>query len=181
MKKIVFLVWFGLMAFVGSGQTVEVSLGYGAPSLYGVGDTFINAIGSKLTGYSTSSNGVLHLEVTTYNQNQKWRYGGEANIEFFSTEGKMTSNTYYSVGPKLDYFWSSSEHALRFYSGLSVGALIRSAEYRDEDNIKTSSDDVFFAFNITPLGLRYGRQYGVYLESNIGSRAFLQLGFSYLF
>lgn len=183
MKKIILIGCMALCTMYGFGQKMEVSVGYGTPSLYGVGDSFINILGSALlkTDMNTDSNGALHLEVTRYNVSERWRYGVETNIEFFSTSGKLLSNHHYGISPKVDYFYSSAERKLRFYSGLSLGVVIRNIKYEDTDYIRRSSSDAIVAFNLTPIGVKYGGPFGVYLETNIGSRSFLQLGMYYQF
>lgn len=183
MKKIIFFISVALTAVIGSAQTMEVSLGYGTPSFYAMMDTFISTmpfIPKEHVGAS-HSNGILHLEVTSYSQSRKWRYGGEANVEFFHAFEGMTANNYYNISPKVDYFWSSAEKRFRLYSGLSAGVLLRTAKYTDQDNVKYSRNSVIPALNITPIGVRYGGQFGVNVEINMGSRAIVHGGVSYLF
>lgn len=182
MKK--FLVFLCLItSYFGYSQTTGVAVSYGTPSLYGVADGLLTAIGNGLTGseYNPESEGVLHVEVTRFNRDRRLRYGIESNIEFFGTSAQTRSKVYYGFSPKIDYFWSSSNRKLRFYSGISAGFTIRDVKYIDADDKRTSSSDAFFAFNLTPVAIRYGNEWGVFLEPNIGNRGFLQLGVSYEF
>src|SRR5699024_6391902 len=101
-------------------QKMEVEISYGAPSIYGVSEEIMGSIVSALSSsdYSNSSNGILNVAVARFNDVMKWRYGVEFGSEFFSTSGKLTSLNYYSISPKIDYFWSPPENKLRFYSGI---------------------------------------------------------------
>lgn len=183
MKKYIFGAFIALYGLTVNAQDIEASLGYGTPSLFGVADSMLSGFGHAIVGEksSTSSNGVLNLNVMVYNQNKKWRYGGDLGMEFFSSSGLITNKSYTSISPRVDYFWSGGERSFRFYSGVYAGLLMRSAKYIDEDDKKVSENDVFFGYNITPLAIRYGKEFGVFLESNIGTRGFLQFGISYLF
>ncbi len=178
MKKLLFLVCFLGLAITSFGQKMEVAIGYGTPSLYGVAESVIGGFGTLLTGsnYSTTSNGVLNVQVTRHDREGRWRYGLEFNSEFFDTAGELKSTTYYSISPKVDHFWSGNQRKLRFYSGVAAGVLIRSSE-TDSD----SESDAFLAVNVTPIAIRYGREFGVFLAPNLGVNAFLQLGLSYQF
>lgn len=183
MKKSIIILSFVLIPLLSFGQHMEVAVSYGTPSVYGVTESFLGAIGSAISGKESvsSSNGVINLGVKGYNNNKRWRYGGALDIETFSTEGAIKSNTYYSITPAIDYFWSSAEKKFRVYSGLTSGILLRQAKYIDEDNHTESTSDAFFAFNLTPVAFSYGTDFRVFLETNIGTRGFLQLGVSYAF
>lgn len=173
-----------------SAQKFEVSVAYGVPSLYGTTDSLLkqitSAAGAAIWGgevNNPNSNGVLNLSVAMYNSDMKWRYGLEANLESFNeSKSSFSKQSYISVLPKVDYFWSDADKKLRFYSGVSAGVLFRNTEYK---TITTSSsvkeNNTFFAFNIMPIGVRYGGNFGVFLEPSIGVRGFAQAGVSYIF
>lgn len=172
-----------ITSYLGYSQSTGVAVSYGTASLYGAADGLLTAIGNEFTGsdYNPDSKGVLQLEVTRFNKDRRLRYGIESNIEFFGTSAQTRSKIYYGFSPKIDYFWSSSNRKLRFYSGISAGIGIRDVKYIDADDKRDSSSDAFFAFNVTPVAIRYGNEWGVFLEPNIGKRGFLQLGVSYEF
>lgn len=174
-----------------SAQKYEVSVAYGAPSLFGVSDSLLkgigSAMGSSFFGESIvypESNGVLNISATMYNNDMKWRYGVESSFESFNEDNtRFVKQSYVSVSPKVDYFWSASDKKLRFYSGVSAGVLFRNSEYYNDVTNKTitKENDTFFVFNIMPIGVRYGGDFGVFLEPNIGTRGFGQAGVSYIF
>lgn len=187
MKKILLMLPIVASCFM-SAQKIEVAISYGAPSLYGTTDSILQGIGSA-AGAAISggevrypdSNGVLNISLAMYNSDMKWRYGLEANLESFNQNNSNLKNqSYISILPKVDYFWSGSDKKFRFYSGVSVGVLFKNSEYQILKEIN-KDNGTSFAFNIMPIGVRYGGDFGVFLESNIGTRGFAQAGVSYIF
>ena len=65
---------------------------------------------------------------------------------------------------------------MKLYSGAGVGALFSSFEGRGNND-----NNVYLAFNLSPVGIRYGEKLGVFVETNIGTKGFLQGGASYTF
>jgi len=189
MKKSLLMLSLITTSFL-SAQKIEVSVSYGTPSLFGTTDSLLKEIGSAagaaIWGGEINypdSNGVLNISVATYNTDMKWRYGLEANLESFNeSKSSLSKQSYISVLPKVDYFWSDADKKFRFYSGVSAGVLFRNTEYKSANTTAvTKENDTFFAFNITPIGVRYGGNFGVFLEPNIGVRGFVQAGASYIF
>lgn len=188
MKKIFLTAALGSLSII-NAQKFEVTAGYGTGSLFGLSDSMIkgatSAVAVALGGKEPelpSSNGVFTLSANLYNADMKWRYGVEFNLESFNeTKTFYNKQTYFSFLPKVDYFWSDSDKKLRLYSGISVGALFRNAEQVDGKGATIKDNETFFAFNIMPIGIRYGGDFGVFLEPNIGTRGFVQAGVSYAF
>lgn len=184
MKKILFL-----LPFIGSSllqaQKFEVSAAYGTPSVYGVGNMFADALVNIGTNSEeiSGSNGVLNINALVYNHNMKWRYGLEFNVEFFEKKSQgYSTSSFISVLPRVDYFWSAADKKLRLYSGASAGILFSNGKYTDyTSNTKKNDNTAVFGFNIMPLGLRYGKDFGVFIEPNIGTRGFVNAGVSYIF
>lgn len=189
MKKLLLLLPLVTASFL-SAQKYEVSVAYGSPSLFGTTDSLLKGIGSTagavIFGGEVSypkSNGVLNISVAMYNSDMKWRYGLEANLESFNeSQSSIDKQSYVSILPKVDYFWSDADSKFRFYSGVSAGVLFRNTEYKaNSTSSVTKENDTFFAFNIMPIGVRYGGNFGVFLEPSIGIRGFTQAGVSYIF
>ncbi|MGX9987395.1 hypothetical protein [Chryseobacterium sp. POL2] len=189
MKKLFLLAALGGLSMM-NAQKFEISAGYGTSSLFGVADSILKGIG-EVAGKAIfggddvvlpNSKGVFTIAGTVYSQDMKWRYGLEANVETFSENGtSYKEQSYFSVLPKVDYFWSDADSKWRFYSGASVGALFRNVEYVDFNSKVQKANDTFLAFNIMPIGVRYGGSFGVFLEPSIGTRGLVQAGFSYAF
>lgn len=185
MKKILFFIPFIAGTFL-HAQKIEISAAYGVPSIYGVSSSLYDFVGNTITGNSgetSSSNGVLNINALMYNRDMKWRYGLEFNMESFDEKGTgFTSQSLVSVQPRIDYFWSKADRKLRLYSGVSAGILFKNAKYIDKTSKTEEKDNLTtFGFNITPIGLRYGKDFGVFIEPNIGTRGLVNAGVSYIF
>ncbi|QCX53953.1 PorT family protein [Elizabethkingia sp. JS20170427COW] len=167
-------------------KNIEITAGYGSGSLFGVaniiGSSVVDAI---LVGHSEdiNSSGVLNFGINAYSNNMKWRYGIAVDLESFDEKNSVIkTQSFTSISPKVDYFWSNEDKKLRFYSGVSVGILLAKYKYVDSNTHSTiSENDTHLGFNITPIGIRYGKAFGVYVEPNIGTRGFVQAGVSYIF
>nr|WP_199163008.1 hypothetical protein [Elizabethkingia sp. ASV34] len=185
MKKLLLFVPL-ISASLLQAQKIEISAAYGTPSIFGVSSSLYDFVGNAITGNSgetSSSNGVLNLNIMMHNRGMKWRYGLEFNIESFDEKGTgFTSQSLVSVQPRVDYFWSGADRKLRLYSGVSAGVLFKNAKYIDKTSKAEEKDNLTtFGFNIMPIGLRYGRDFGVFIEPNIGTRGFINAGVSYIF
>ncbi|WP_407534401.1 hypothetical protein [Elizabethkingia miricola] len=185
MKKLLLFVPL-ISASLLQAQKIEISAAYGTPSIFGVSSSLYDFVGNAITGNSgetSSSNGVLNLNIMMYNRGMKWRYGLEFNMESFDENGTgFTSQSLVSVQPRVDYFWSGADRKLRLYSGVSAGVLFKNAKYIDKTSKAEEKDNLTtFGFNIMPIGLRYGRDFGVFIEPNIGTRGFINAGVSYIF
>ena len=84
MKK--FLLSSTLLAVCwGQAQKIEFRAAYGTPSLYGVSQTVLDALGSGITAALTNnatlsypvSNGAFNVSVQTMSQNSNWSLGAE--------------------------------------------------------------------------------------------------------
>lgn len=177
MKKTIVLLLLTLTLNQIQAQKMEISAGYGTPSVFG---TITNVFNTLFTDDSSSSDGVLSLELNLYSESMKWRYGLETSYEHL--DFRHTGNSFLlSLSPQVDYFWSGAHRKLRFYSGVSAGVAFyeektKAAGIGKKDNGST------FTFNVTPVGLRYGGDFGVFLEpANVGSRGIVQGGVSYIF
>jgi hypothetical protein len=171
-------------------QKLELRTSYGTPSIYGVSQTVLDALGSGITAALTNnptlmypvSNGAFNVSVQTNSQNSNWRWGAEMVFESFDTSSSYyTHLSFMSIMPKADYFWSNAESKLRFYSGVAAGLTFRNSKYISSAGVEEKSNDSFFAFNLMPIGLRYGKELGVFVEPNIGVKSFVQAGISYQF
>lgn len=177
-------------------QKFEISATYGTSSLYGTTESILDATGSALGSAIAStifgnptkidyptSNGVFNLSVQRYSQDMKWRYGVDFVYESFNeSKSDFTVLNFMSFMPKVDYFWSGSDKKLRLYSGAALGFLIKDYKYINSSTLRETKDsDTLFALNVTPIGLRYGTDFGVFLEPNIGVKSFVQAGVSYQF
>ncbi|RXM38962.1 hypothetical protein BOQ62_14255 [Chryseobacterium sp. CH21] len=181
MKKLLLLLVAG-GGFL-SAQKIEISASYGVPSLYGVANDIGTSIvnGLILPNEKTpTSMGVAVIGVAVYSNNNKWRYGVDVTNEFFTKIESVPQKNIFSVLPKVDYFWFNREK-FRMYSGVAAGVTFNSHKYNLKDQKETKSTDTIFGFNVLPIGFRYGGDFGVFLETNLGMKGFVQGGVSYKF
>jgi hypothetical protein len=171
-----------LMASIGlSAQKVEVSASYGTPSVYGVAHDLTSSIIGSITDTQTpSSNGVAALGIMMYSKNMKWRYGVDVTNEFFSKTESVSKQNIMSLLPKVDYFWLAKEK-IGLYSGGSIGVSFTHTTYVNHDKKEDKDRSTGLGFNIVPIGLRYGGDLSVFVETNVGMKGILQAGASYRF
>ena len=182
MKKLL-LSLFTLGIFTASNaQKFEVNVGYGTPSMYSFSYGIAEAIGHALIGIdvSPSSLGTFNAAFLMKSDSENWRYGAEVTNEFFDTTDKIKSQNILSIMPRLDYVWLNPTGKFRLYSGAAAGITIVSAKY--QQNVEeTDWSETNFAFNVTPIGFRYGGDLAIFVETNIGMKGFAQAGISYSF
>ncbi|RNA63753.1 hypothetical protein D1631_05615 [Chryseobacterium nematophagum] len=179
MKKIILLSTLLLTSLVFS-QKFEISAGYGLPSGYGILNFLTTILPNSFLRVEGSDNvGVLNVSALVYSKDAKWRYGLDMVSEFYSFNRiEIRKQSAISVMPRIDYFWSEEDKKLRFYSGVSAGIYLATLKYniaQEEVNY------TIFGFNITPIGLRYGKTFAVFIEPNIGIKGLIQAGASYRF
>lgn len=165
-----------------SAQKIEVKASYGATSLYGMAESFTDAsIG--VFGYAFTqdmivyeSTGVFAAEIMLNTESNKLQYGLAYSNETVKDNKHNLKGNFNTILAQANYFWSNPEKKFKLYSGAGVGMMFTNFE-----NNSLKNSDSNFAFNITPIGFRYGNKLGVFLESNIGTKGFVQGGISYQF
>ncbi|HCA06637.1 hypothetical protein [Chryseobacterium sp.] len=170
-----------------SAQKIEVSASYGMSSMYGgsyglsydIANGIIPSSVSNGDGRSPSSMGVAIIGVAMYSENTKWRFGVDIANEFFNNTSTAKENMF-SVLPKVDYFWLKKEK-LGLYSGAGAGVNFVSNTYINQNNNQIEDNYGMFAFNVTPIGVKYGGDLSVFLETNVGIKGIVQGGVSYRF
>lgn len=160
-------------------KNVEVRASYGAPSLFGISESITGSVinvvfGSPAVDYD--SNGVLAIEVMLHNESKKWQYGLGYNNESVTDDRNNIKGTFNTFLAQANYTWTNPENKFRLYSGAGVGVMMTSYDYNITDYKET-----IFAFNVSPIGVRYGQKLGVFLETNVGTKGLLQGGVSYIF
>lgn len=165
-----------------SAQKFEVSASYGASSVYDATYELASAITiNSITKESNpSSIGVAAIGVAMYSENMKWRYGVDVANEFFNKTASISRQNILSVLPKVDYFWLRKEK-LGLYSGAAAGVTFVNTTYVDKDKKERKDTDSVFGFNVVPIGVKYGGDLSVFLETNIGMKGIVQGGVSYKF
>lgn len=181
MKQIVILGSILATTLFSAQKKVEVSASYGASSMYGISETMTNAIIDVIlipTGdeYIYSSKGVLAIDVMLRNEGQRLAYGLGYTHESVTDDSKGLKGSLDAILAQASYKWLNPSKKFNFYSGAGIGASF--GNFKDN---RGDSDGIIFAFNVTPIGLRYGSDLSFFIETNIGVRGFLQGGISYQF
>ncbi|MDV3778712.1 hypothetical protein CMU25_18490 [Elizabethkingia anophelis] len=180
MKKLIFSLLLVVTASV-KAQKIEVIASYGIPSIYGIGNDLASGIISSVSNSkSPTSNGVVAIGVMAYNNDMKWRFGVDATNEFFSKTESVSNKNITSILPKADYFWFRKDR-LKLYSGAAVGVSFENTTYVSKDKVKSKDKSTNFGYNVVPIGLRYGGDFSVFIETNIGMKGIAQAGVSYRF
>jgi len=179
MKKTICALAFLFAAWGTAQKKVDLKASYGTASLFGITESITgNIINAIIAGPSVNydSNGVFSAEVMMHNDDSKWQYGIGYNFERVKDDHynyKINFNTFLL---QANYTWNNPQNKMKLYSGAGVGALFSSFEGRDNND-----NNVYLAFNLSPVGIRYGEKLGVFVEANIGTKGFLQGGASYTF
>ena len=183
MKKTFYSLSILAFGFANAQQKVDVKVSYGAPSLYGVAESItgdaIHAFNILIPGREVveyNSGGVLAVEVMLHSKNDKWRYGLGYNNETVKDDRYNFKGNFNTILAQADYSWLDPDNKFKLYSGLGAGAVFASLNQNS-----SKDDDVIFAFNITPIGISYGQKFGVFLETNVGTKGLVQGGVSYTF
>ena len=88
--------------------------------------------------------------------------------------GKFYSD-YYTLGLEFDYRYISRPR-LALYSTVGAGATLYNQEYRPEGGEKSKDNKVYFNFQITPIGVKYGEHFGFFAEAGFGYKGILTVG-----
>jgi len=105
----------------------------------------------------------------------KFVYEGLATSVYDSTD--VLLNHYHtstmSVMPSVEFSYLNKRY-VKLYSGIDLGVGV----IFDNNKKSSSTPSTFFAFNITPIGVRFGNEniYGM-VETNIGVDAMIKAGF----
>lgn len=183
MKKSIYTFSILLGGLVSAQKNIDLKVSYGTASLYGIAESItgnaFNAINildpnRKIATYS--SDGVFAVDLMLHSSSSKWKYGLGYNYETVKDSNLNFKGDFNTVLAQASYNWSNPENKLKLYSGAGVGAVFTSFKEG-----ATDSSDVIFAFNVSPIGISYGEKFGVFLETNVGTKGLLQGGISYTF
>lgn len=182
---------FSILLILGLGftnaQKTEISISYGTPSLYGVAYDFVNVVFNQVDQNEevrASAKGVLDASISFYSPNQKWQYGLGLMNEFFDDDntGYGTDANFLTLLPNVNYLWRKPERKFQVYSGAGFGITFMKLNYTDKgSNGKVNDSKTVVSWNVTPFGLKYGHDYGLFFDSSVGIRSFARLGFFYGF
>ena len=164
---------------------------YGGIGLWGTNtiiDAFSDIIVTGLTGGNYSSGndnylGEFHLGYK-YGLSERAALGltfayasnsADARLNGQKT-GEFNSN-YYTFAAEFDYRYLSRPK-LTLYGSVGAGATIYQQKYTpDADDTDTrKSNDTYFNFQLSPIGIKYGERFGIFAEAGFGYKGILSVG-----
>lgn len=160
---------------------LEVRAGYGVLSAQAMGSVLSNAIVGGLSGYEKSdisTGGALTFSLL-FNPQNRVSFGLDFGYEKLDVVYKSDSqpnvtstDRYITVMPRVDLRYVNKE-SFSLYGSLAAGGSFLSVGRGNE-----SEQGVAFAYQITPLGIRFGNNIALFAEAGFGFRGLLNAGLS---
>lgn len=169
----------------------EVNLTYsdGIPMTFVEG--FSNALSSAILGQKlnseTTSSGNFGLGYR-YQITERIRVGGDVAFQQEQTKqsdknnkpiAKRTNN-YFMVMPTLSFSYIKTEW-LDFYGSAAAGVILDRYTSTEPNKPAVKDNNVDFAFQVNPAGLRVGKKLGGFVEAGFGHRGIISAGLNYKF
>lgn len=166
-----------------SNNEIRLSFSDGIPFELGsaLGNVFVGVFTNRDI---TESSGTGHWSLAYRNHtSNRIAVGGDVTFQSVSYdfEYKNSDETgserinFVSIMPAFEFTYYQNK-LIRLYGAALAGITIL--------NMQTDSSDdsnVMFAFQVNPIGVRIGKQFGGFLELGAGSKGFLTLGASVVF
>lgn len=186
-KTLILIVFSIFFVNLKAQKKYEVSASYGTPSSYGLAYDFFDSIfnsSEDSNSNKVSGQGVAAVGIGVYSPNQKWRFELGLMNEFFNDEKSSvtTDANFFSIHPNVKYMWRKPERKFQIYSGAGLGITFMEMNSTDRttgEKLKDKSS--VLTWNLTYFGLRYGKNYGVFTDFNIGIQSITQFGLFYRF
>lgn len=174
-------------------QKHQISAGMGLGSTVQILDSFLE-MGSGISYIFFNS---FFLEKTenigefrisyAYTPKEHWRFGGafsynQSKFEAINGLEKIgdKKNNYYTLAAETSYAFLNKER-IKLYALLGAGATFTTVESKNFiTNRSSSSQGTIFNFQITPIGFRYGKQWGGFAELGFGYRGLASFGVFYI-
>jgi hypothetical protein len=169
----------------------EVNLTYsdGIPMTFVEG--FSNALSSAILGQKlnseTTSSGNFGLGYR-YQITERIRVGGDVAFQQEQTKqsdknniliAKRTNN-YFMVMPTLSFSYIKTEW-LDFYGSAAAGVIMDRYTSTEPNKPAVKDNNVDFAFQVNPAGIRIGKKLGGFVEAGFGHRGIISAGLNYKF
>ena len=170
----------------------EVNLGVGVISTNQVFDFLAKVIVTTLTftavhPENTSYTATWHAGYK-YSLSKRWAigptfvYDGSTSDAIVLNHNVGTiSNNYYTLALETDFKFVNTE-VFKFYSLFGIGGTLLSQEFKESLTGITADNSIpYFNFQITPIGLKFGKTFGAYTELGIGYKGIINAGLFYRF
>lgn len=189
------LVFFCVLLFLGNqsySQEHQISAGMGVGSTSQIFDG-LRSIGSAFSAMFLNSNALVNTKTVgefrlsyAYAPKKRWTFGGtfsynHSEFDVIARNGKIGEqvNDYYTLGAESSFYYLQ-KNRLRLYGLMGAGATFASATQNNfETDTHSRSNGTFFNFQVTPIGVSYGKQWGGFAELGIGYRGILSFGAYY--
>lgn len=171
----------------GAGSVPQIGITLGSIIGNALGNAIINGIVTELGGtgvtYEEKITGTGAISVGyNYYVSPRWSVGCQGVFERVSDRLEFSNGnvgTYRSdvlTGMvRTDFRWVNKP-GFKFYSGAAVGGSnLRHYEVGDPTN---ENSELMLAWQATPLGLRFGKNIGIYLEAGLGWDGLIKGGIS---
>lgn len=187
MKKIlfVFLCFLFMLNLNAQKNNHEVTLGAGVWSTTEIIDIFGDIFSSILTAGIYQSDktysGAFHLGYK-YNVSERVGVGGTFVYENAYSDALISNekkgkfrNNYYTVAAEADFKYIQNNKTT-IYGLLGAGTTMMSQFYKPIEGERKNHSMVYFNFQFTPLGIKYGSRYGAFAELGFGYKGILSVG-----
>ncbi len=164
----------------------ELRLGAGAFSSNDLIDSYSDVASSAITGgmYSVSD------EKTSGNYSLTYRYALKPRLSVggavvysrltsdFNSGGSSTGkslNNYFTLAPEVEYKYINKKN-FRMYGFVGAGMTLNNQKVT-ESGAPSTSNTPYFNFQVTPIGIQVGHNFGGFLEGGFGYKGIVNVGF----
>ncbi len=163
----------------------EVRVSYGIGTTSEIIDAFSDILMSGLSGkkYTKNTNysGAIILGYK-YKLNKRVRLGGtftyeKSDAKAYSDKvyvGKFNRN-YYTIAAEADFNYFSSKY-VDIYGSLGLGGTLYHEKYTSEDNEKDNNEIFHINYQVTPIGIKLGKNIGAFAELGVGYKGIISAG-----
>jgi|26BtaG_2_1085354.scaffolds.fasta_scaffold00130_1 hypothetical protein len=188
-NKIVLLSMLIFLSANSYSQEHKLSAGMGLGSTNQILDIF-QVVGTGFTAITLNSNYLSQTKnrgefrlAYAYTPKNRWSYGAafsysRSDFDVINQEGKIgeQASSYYTLAAETTYYYMKKEKT-KLYGLLGAGATFINMDVTDSaSQSSTRSNDSFFNFQITPIGVSYGKNWGGFAEIGVGYRGLFSFG-----
>lgn len=163
----------------------EVSLGVGifsSTELVDIfGDIIVTGITNGTYGSDDRYSGALSLGYK-YRATSWIGLGGtfiyenaRANAFIHDVKNGKFRDNYFTLAAEADFIYLRMNR-LSLYGLVGAGATLMSQRYIPDTGEESTNNNVFFNFQFTPIGLKYGNRFGGFVEAGFGYKGVLSIG-----
>lgn len=187
MKRIIWGLLLPCLIFNLSAQNRkhELRAGYGAATsseaINSLADVLITDATKNVVGGDKTFHGAFNVgykysitEKVNLGANASYERAGATAFVYIMKSGEFKSQ-YYTIAVEMDYIYSQREK-FTFYSTVGLGGTIYDQKYKMNGGYVDKTNHVNLNFQISPVGLKYGDQFGFYGEIGFGYKGLFNFG-----